>query len=287
MKKKRRLKTKYKVFLLSILGITATLLWSRYISTSGLIIREYKVINDKLPASFNGLKVVHFTDTHYGRTINNKEFKHLVDEINALKPDLIFFTGDLIDRNTVISEKIKNELIKHLSKLKASMGKYAVNGNHDLEFDEYNEILNKSDFINLSNTYDVVYSKKYEPIYIAGLESEIKGNADIKAVTEPLKTKEGKNNAKYRILLLHTPDTLKKINNNTFNLVLAGHSHNGQVRLPFIGSIITPNGAKKYYNEYYKIDKTDLYISGGVGTSTINFRFFNKPSFNFYRIVNK
>ena len=80
---------------------------------------------------------------------------------------------------------------------------------------------------------------------------------------------------------------LLKILKYNFNLIVSGHSHNGQVRLPVIGKIITPENAKKYYDPYYKIDNTHLYISGGIGNRTINLRFFNKPSFNLYRLVDK
>ena len=69
--------------------------------------------------------------------------------------------------------------------------------------------------------------------------------------------------------------------------MLSGHSHLGQVRLPFIGSIITPQGAKKYYDEQYKVSNADLYINGGIGTSTLDFRFFAKPSINLYRFYTK
>ena len=68
------------------------------------------------------------------------------------------------------------------------------------------------------------------------------------------------------------------------NLILAGHSHNGQVRLPFIGAIYTPIGAKKYYDNYYNVSGTKLYISSGIGVSTTNYRLWNHPSINFYRI---
>ena len=88
----------------------------------------------------------------------------------------------------------------------------------------------------------------------------------------------------YKINIMHTPDTFDDIKNYNFNLVLAGHSHNGQVDLPFYGAIYTPKGAKKYYKPYYKIDNTDLYISSGIGTSNYNFRLFNRPSFNLYRL---
>ena len=62
------------------------------------------------------------------------------------------------------------------------------------------------------------------------------------------------------------------------------HSHNGQIRLPGIGALYTPNGSKKYYDNYYDLDETPLYISSGIGVSIVNYRLFNKPSINFYRI---
>ena len=91
----------------------------------------------------------------------------------------------------------------------------------------------------------------------------------------------------YQIVLTHEPDISDKIvDNYDIDLILAGHSHNGQIRLPIIGAIYKPPGAKKYYDEHYKIDNTNLYISSGIGVSTINYRFLNKPSINFY-LINK
>ena len=85
--------------------------------------------------------------------------------------------------------------------------------------------------------------------------------------------------------MVHEPDiTFDIVNDYSVNLILAGHSHNGQVRLPIIGAIYTPPGAKKYYDEYYSVSGTDLYISSGIGVSSINYRLFNRPSINFYRV---
>ena len=82
-------------------------------------------------------------------------------------------------------------------------------------------------------------------------------------------------------------DNIDNILKYNFNLVLAGHSHNGQVRFPYSNPLVKPDNAKKYYNEYYKISDTNLYISGGIGNSVLNFRLFNRPSFNLYRLVDK
>ena len=111
----------------------------------------------------------------------------------------------------------------------------------------------------------------------------------LKESTEFLKDKKNDEKPIYSILLMHEPDYIDDLNINNYDLVLAGHSHNGQVRIPFIGAIKStlPSGSKKYYDRYYKIKNTDLYISNGIGTSKINFRLFNRPSFNLYRFTNK
>ena len=93
------------------------------------------------------------------------------------------------------------------------------------------------------------------------------------------------NDIPYKIILVHEPDITNQIvKDYSVNLILAGHSHNGQIRLSIIGPIYTPEYAKIYYDNYYDINGTSLYISSGIGVSTINYRLFNHPSINFYRI---
>lgn len=283
--KKKKLKLHFKFLIFFSILLVSILLWARFIGTRGLIIKEYKLTSAHLAPHFHGLKIVHFSDLHYGRTIKKQELIHIVNNINLLKPDLVFFTGDLIDKDIIFSPDIEKTVIKQLQKIKATYGKYAISGNHDFYLNSYHELLLESDFINLNNNCDIIYNHYYEKLYIGGIESEIKGKPNIKEVITCFNEEEIDNN--YKILLMHTPDTFNNIKKYHFDLVLAGHSHNGQVRLPFVGKLITPLGAKKYYEAYYKIDNTDFFISGGLGTSTINFRLFNPPSLNFYRLTKK
>ncbi len=286
--KKRKLKFS-KIIIILILLLTSVLLWSRYISTQGLIIKEYKVENKSLPLSFHGFKIVHISDIHYGRTVKEDHLINLVENINLINPDIVVFTGDLIDKSFLLDKKTKNKIINILSKINTYYGKYAISGNHDLYFKEYNDILEKSNFINLNNNFDIIYNHQYESLFLAGLESEIKGNPDISKIMDHFTDEEGVTtfNFPYKILIMHTPDTFDKIKNYNFDLVLAGHSHNGQIRLPYIGPIMKFEGSKKYYEPFYKINTTNFFISGGIGTTIVNFRFFNKPSFNFYRLTKK
>jgi len=271
------------------------LLYSRYIGTRGLKVREYKITNELIPDSFHGVKVVHFSDLHYGRTINQKELKKIVKKINNLNPDIVIFTGDLIDKDVKVTNETIKILEQELKTIKSNIGKYAVTGNHDYLVSEYEAILESSDFVNLNENYDIIYNESYEPIYIAGISTYMNKDIDDATKVDKANTyfygEEVNTNydEMYKILVMHEPDSLinfNKLSPIKYNLILAGHSHNGQVRLPFLKPFYTPIGSKTYYEPYYKVDNSDLYISSGIGTSNLNFRFFVRPSINLYRLTN-
>ena len=276
MKKKLTMLFTFLILLFFIL-----LLYSHFLGTKGLFIREYKVESEKLPSSFNGFKIVHFSDLHYGTTINKKEMENLVKEINNLKPDIVVFTGDLLDDRIPLDEKKQAELSSLLNQIDASINKYIICGNHDTN-PEYEKILESIDFINLDNTNNLIYFNGITPIRIVGLSDYLNHNIDINEAFN-----YNQEDGFYTILLTHEPDIVDNLNNYSLDLILAGHSHNGQVRAPFIGTLYTPVGSKKYYDEVYELNGTKMYISGGLGTSGPSFRFLVKPSFNFYRLYTK
>ena len=271
-----------------ILVITGVLLYSRYIGTTGLNIKEYRLTYKSLTDDFYGLKIIHLTDIHYGRTVYKKELENIKKEVNLMKPDIIVFTGDLIDKDTKLTKTDLKILNSFLNGMEANIGKYAITGNHDYGFKNYDIILENGGFTNLNNKYELIYTNTTNNILLAGVSTNIYGKKTIKEklndTFEYLKNTDNK--PVLSILIMHEPDFIDDINYSKFNLVLAGHSHNGQIRLPFIGALVKPNYAKKYYDEYYKIKNTDLYISSGIGVSEVNFRLFNRPSFNLYRLTN-
>lgn len=269
-----------KIILFILFLIITSLLYSHFIGTKGLVIREYSVINNKLTSNFHGLKIVHFSDLHYGTTIYLKELKNIVKEINLLKPQIVFFTGDLIDNYANISKDEITKIIIEFNKIDPEVASYMVRGNHDYS-DEYTEILKNIDMKLLDNKSELFYYNSDNPLLIIGLSDYLVGNQDINLAFENY------NEEYYTILLMHEPDSVNNLDDYQADLILAGHSHNGQVRLPFIGSILKVNGARSYYDSEYIIDDSQMYISGGLGTSKYPFRLFNHPSFNFYRLYNK
>lgn len=273
-----KLKKKWKIIFLVILIIATLFILLRYIGNMGIKVKEYKIINNNI-GNFYGLKIVHVTDLHYGMT-NEKKLKKLVKEINLTKPDIVLFTGDLVDKNTEYNKEIDNILIENLKNINAYYGKYYVKGDEDLLYKTFDTIMSNSNFISLDDTYEVIYNEKNETIFLSGISPD-------KSLTNEIKENINLNTYNYKILLTHYPDSVTSVLKYNFDLIASGHSLNGQVRLPFIGSVYTKENSRKYYNSYYKIDNTNLYISSGIGNSTINIRLNNPPSFNLYRIVNR
>lgn len=280
--------------ILTFLIIIGIILYSRYVGTAGLVIKEYKVSNSKLPSSFYGFKIVHISDIHYGRTIHQKELKIIVDQINLLKPDIVVLTGDLLEEQETLSKQDIKEVTEQLKQITTTIGKFSIMGEHDYGAKEWSTIMKNSNFVNLNDTYELIYKDGYEPILLAGLSTNLKGTKNAKDKIAPINDyinsiaeDQAKTTPSYKILLIHEPDYIENITYKNYDLILAGHSHNGQIRLPLIGATIKFKGSNQYYDNYYKLNNTDLYISSGLGTTKFDFRLFNHPSINFYRLVNK
>ena len=254
--------------------------YMRYVGTSGLKVKEYRVASKKLPSEMHGLKIVHFSDLNYLSTVGEKELKNVVNKINEIKPDIVVFTGNLISKKQVPSKTDDEVLTKYLKKIDAKIGKYAIRGNNDYS-NQYNAIMDKANFKIISNSYELIYYKGNIPIMLVGCGSLIKKDCDLGETFS-----FDKMDNIYTIALIHEPDIADKIvNSYNANLILAGHSLNGQIRLPGIGGLIKINGAKKYYNPKYTFKNSTLYVSGGIGTNSSKLRYFNHPSINFYRLV--
>ncbi|MBP3461551.1 MAG: metallophosphoesterase [Bacilli bacterium] len=280
-------------FIILIITISSILLYSRFIATKNIQIHEYKIVNKNFTDEYYGLKIVHISDIHYGRITFEKELNELVKKVNMTKPDIIVFTGDLIDQDNKLNNEEADKISSILSEMNATVGKYAINGNHDYYFKDWDLIVENSGFKILNDNYDLIYLRNDKYIMISGMSTNSYGkksiNEKLNDSSSYLKDKKDDEKPIYSILLMHEPDYIDDINLNDYNLVLAGHSHNGQVRIPIIGALkfTLPMGSRKYYDTYYKVKNTDLYVSNGIGTSTVNFRLFNKPSFNLYRFTNK
>lgn len=226
-----------------------------------------------LPAAFDGIKIVHFSDVHYGFFYGFEQFAPLIDAISGHQPDLILYTGDLFD-NAV--RPYSDECSRELRRLQAPLGKFAVPGNHDyytgrtLALQAYEQ----GGFRLLINDNATVTAGN-QSIQLAGLDDMMNGRPNLNAAFA------GLDSNRFTLLLAHEPDFAARTSAYRVDLQLSGHSHGGQVRLPFAGAVLTPPGGRKYVQGLYALDNRDtdsyVYTTRGIGTTHIPVRFLCRP----------
>ena len=287
MEKKEKEKKKggklLSIFLFLVVIVVTIFLYAKYTGIKGLIVKEYRVKSEILTNNFSGLKIIHFSDLLYKSTVDKEDVKNLIKRINELKPDIVVFTGDLINKNAKINNEDIEFLEDELESISAKVGKYAIYGDEDYSIESYKTIMEKSKFKILNNSYDEIFYKNNESMFIIGLPSSLKEEIKLEDAFNFYKEDEKR---KFIIVLVHDGKTIKFLDESTYevDLVLGGHSLNGSIVIPYYGGIFIDDGAYKYYQEHYSKGITDIYISSGIGTNKYPYRIFNKPSFNLYRL---
>src|SRR5574344_1721012 len=224
--------------------------YTSYISSTKILVKEKRIINKKIPDKFNGIKIIQFSDLYFGNSVTNKELDNMINAINERKPDIVLFTGNIFDSKYKVNLKRQENIINKFQKINDSISKYAVMGRNDNK-ELFTTIMNQSNFNILDNNYDLIYNDDNNPILLVGLS-----NLDNRNIDNAYKYfEEANHNANiYTISMMgettDLDDILAKYNND---LVLAGNSLNGEVRLPLIGGLIKQDGSSKYKNSYYKV----------------------------------
>ncbi len=270
------------LFLFLVLIFSATITYSYYLGSKGIMIREYTISDSKIPTSFYGFKLLHFSDLHY-QVNDYDKVKRLITKINSTKPDLVVFTGDLL--NEKLSFKDKSTLVNQLKKIKTQIGKFYISGDNDIKNTESSDILEEAGFVSLDDNFETVYYNGTDYMLFTGLstmENKTTSIQDKTKTTDNYLKDLGKSaSPSYKILLAHEPDIVDKISIDDYDLILAGHNHNGQIK--YLERFFLPKNGKKYYKSYQKVHKKPMYISNGIGNENIPFRLFNQPSINLYR----
>ena len=245
---------------------------------------EIVTLSDPLvPSDFEGVNVFFFSDAHYNKFMDKERFSNVVSRINQLDADIVFFGGDLFDHPSVEypSIEIQNELIALLSAIEAPLGKYAVVGNHDLESPRTKQmitnVLQAGGFEVLINQNIPIYNKDQSYIRLVGLDSQLLGDPDIE------RAYLGVGENEFIITLSHTPDIIDDLPLST-SWVLAGHSHGGQIRLPFFNEIYTVPYARNYVSGEHIVHGIRLNISNGIGTTRWDIRLMADPQIHLYTL---
>lgn len=243
-----------------------------------LKITNYPIISDNLSNEFNNYKIIQISDYHNEESkILNKE---LILNIKKEKPNIIVITGDLIDANNP-NFKIAIDFIK---KIKNFAPIYFVSGNHEASISNYEDLklkLKEQGVIVLDNEIAVI-EKESSKINIIGIsDPKIVHDDYVKDSNIINKNLESINydNNLFSILLTHRPEVFNIYTEKNIDLVLAGHAHGGQFRIPFIGGVIAPNQGllPKYTSGIFKENNTNMIVNRGIGNSIIPLRINNRP----------
>jgi uncharacterized protein len=236
-----------------------------------------------IPDSFEGVKVLYFSDAHYNKFMDKERFSTVVTRINQLDADIVIFGGDLFDHPSVEypTTEIQDELIALLSSIRAPLGKYAVFGNHDLESPRTKQmianVLAAGGFDLLINQNIPIYNKDDSYIRLVGLDSQLLGTPDLTAAYQ------GVNDGEFVLTISHTPDIIDQLPTST-RWVLAGHSHGGQIRVPIFNELYTVPYARNYISGEHLVNGIRLNISNGIGTTRWDIRLMADPQIHIYTL---
>lgn len=279
--------SKYKklIIFFSIIFI-AWLIWSNITFK----VSKYTIESDRLPKRFDGYRIVQISDLHNAKFGKNN--KNLVKRIKKEKPDMIAITGDFVDG---FNPKIDNAL-KFAEELIKIAPCYYVSGNHEvlLAEDVYSDFVSKMKELGvvvLENDLAML-EKNGEKIQIIGFADQrfwgenpgddVDGfSADNMMDSDYgyIESNTKVNSDLYTIALEHRPTFLNYFAKKKTDLVLSGHAHGGQFRIPFIGGVVAPDQGffPKYYEGKYTKDNTTMIVSTGLGNSVIPVRVNNRP----------
>ena len=271
---------KKRIIVLAVVAavLLALIIWTAWGNTA-LELNTYTISSDRLPGAFDGYRIAHVSDLHNAEM--GKDNEKLLDMLREAKPDIIAITGDLIDsRNTDID--IALQFTKAAMEIAPC---YYVTGNHEARVSEFDKLKEgmielgvavlEDGRINLEQSGETisllgVNDPSFQTDYLFG-DSETVVQSKLHEITNQEDT--------YTILLSHRPELFEVYTESKVDLVLSGHAHGGQFRLPFAGGLVAPNQGlfPKYDAGLYTEENTNMVVSKGIGNSILPFRFNNRP----------
>ena len=271
-------KKKFTFLAVVVIVLVALVIWIAWGNTA-LELNAYTISSSKLPQSFVGYRIAHVSDLHNAEM--GKDNETLLTMLRDADPDMIAITGDLIDsRNTNV--EIALQFAQEAMKIAPC---YYVSGNHEARVNEYEELKNGLISAGVTVLEDVrteismegetitligVNDPSYQTDYLFG-DSETVMNTKLEELHSE---KDG-----FTVLLSHRPELFDTYADHGIDLVLSGHAHGGQFRLPFIGGLVAPNQGlfPEYDAGIYTENNTNMLVSRGVGNSILPFRINNRP----------
>lgn len=256
--------------------VVLAVFYARCVEPDMLVVKEITVETDK---DVGECKIVFFSDTHFGCLYDQKHVEEIVDTINGRKADIVVFGGDLLDDYSRDREILDLDYLRRqLGRIEAGEAKYAVFGNHDYGGGAtrvYRKLMEESGFRLLVDETDVL--EKYN-IEVIGFDDYLFGATDSAFYHIP--------NDRFHLVIMHEPVVSKRMEAKGDNFALSGHTHGGQVSVPYLTEALLPKGADRFVKGLYQ-DPVRMYVSSGIGLTRYPFRLFNVPEIIEIRVVKR
>jgi predicted MPP superfamily phosphohydrolase len=252
-----------------------------YLQNNMIEITNLKLKLENLPKGFHGYRIVHLSDLQ-GKTFSKNNIP-LISKIKNAKPDLIVISGDLISARYFDEDQI----INLMTKLNQIAPVYYVTGNHELLSKDFpilsKKLIDKN--INLLRNSNVSIKRNGDVINLTGIDDPMdtelyRNTSNKKILTKELEKALSKDSIpRFTILLSHRPEQFTLYANYNIDLIFSGHFHGGQIRLPIVGGILSPNQGffPKYTSGKYFEKNSTMIVSRGLGNGSFPIRLFNRP----------
>lgn len=267
-----------KIAIIGIISLISCYIYSSKIEPNWIEVVPIELTIPNLTAAFDGFKIAQISDIHFSRFMPESRFEKIVRLVNQQQPDAIVITGDII---TKYQDFDSERLVKQLSELHSQECTLAVLGNHDHWRDtteRLKQILQQSQINNLENQVYTIQRNKAR-LTFAGIDDLYVGKPNFNRVIRQLPARS------VAILLVHEPDFIDtSAKTHKFALQLSGHSHGGQIKIPFLEPLILPHGGRKYFAGLYRVENTWEYTNRGLGMTGIPFRFNSRPEITVFSL---
>ena len=249
----------------------AGLVYAREVEPRRLEVTSVAPVLPRLEKEFDGYRIVQIGDLHLEDWTRPRRLNRIVDLVNDQRADLVVITGDFLSYS--VDPGVPGRLTEALGRLKARDGVLAVMGNHDYltDVETVRRCLREARIPELRNEVHTI-ERGGAALHVAGIDDVMEGRSRLDLVLEELPK------AGAAILLAHEPDFADvSAATERFGLQLSGHSHGGQVRLPFLGPLILPPHAQRYTSGLYEVGDMLQYTNRGLGFVDARIRFLCRP----------
>jgi hypothetical protein len=241
-----------------------------------------------LSPAFDGVKAAQLSDIHLDEFTEPFLLRASIDRINRERPDYVFLTGDYVTSD-VLPKHLSIRAAGTCGRLLAGLEckeRYAIFGNHDARAGEFEvgEAMSEAKLVFLRNTH-VPLERNGGRVWLAGIDDPVCGMPDQGAAIP-----ESIRNIPHEpvILMCHAPDYIDRLavhpTGQAISLVLSGHTHGGQIRLPFAGPLFLPSWGRKYVEGAFKVGTMQLYVNRGIGSVGVPFRFDCRPEITIFTL---